>query len=402
MRRDHYKLFSVGKIGPLTLSNRLVRSATWDPSILQARRMSNQVLQLYKDVAAGGIGMIVTGDFSAVPSGALSDRHPRHVRCSYDDVRIQGFDALANAVRSAAARCKILAQISAAYPGVSPSGAPSPFTRERTKPLSTKAIRTIVECFVVTIAGVREEGFDGVQLHAAHGGLLSRFLSPYSNRRSDEYGGSARNRTRIIREIVSGARQRVGDFPILIKMNCTDYVEGGIDIDNFPELAGEIESSNVDAIELSGGMWDCLIRSEAELGFRAVPAPESHTGIKRREKQSYFLKYVERLEPAVPIILVGGNRDVERLEQLVRQGKVAFVALCRPLIREPDLPNRWLEGRGGTGTACVSCNSCIYDMVVRFERGESRVATCLLKHERRHVKAAQQWLSSWVERNMVM
>lgn len=114
---------------------------------------------------------------------------------------------------------------------------------------------------------MKQCGFDGVQLHAAHGGLLICFLSPYTNRRIDEYGGSVEKRVRIVREIISEAKEEVGDFPILIKMNCTDYVEGGLDLDTFPALAKEIENSGVDALEVSGGMWDCLVRSEEELGF---------------------------------------------------------------------------------------------------------------------------------------
>lgn len=401
MRRDHYQVFSEGRIGPLTLPNRLVRSATWDPSILSRRKMTDEVVSLYREVALGGVGLIITGDISVVPEGALKeDPLPSGAAC-YDDVRVEGFGRLPKVVHDAAPRCRIVAQLSADYPGVGPSDIPSPFTTERVRPLATEQVRAIAGCCVDAIAGVKEDGFDGVQFHAAHGGLLSRFLSPYSNRRDDEYGGSAENRARIIREIVCGAREQVGDWPILIKMNCTDYVEGGIDLQNFPELAREVEDAGVDAIEVSGGMWDCLVRPEAELGFRPVPSPESHTCIKRPEKQSYFLQYAESLGLAIPVILVGGNRDIERLEEIVCQRKADFVALCRPLLSEPDLPNRWLQGRGSSGTDCVSCNSCIYDMWVSLERGEPGIVTCLLKHDRQQVKVAQQWLTSWVKENVV-
>jgi 2,4-dienoyl-CoA reductase-like NADH-dependent reductase (Old Yellow Enzyme family) len=262
-------------------------------------------------------------------------------------------------------------------------------------------VRAIAGCFVEAIAGLKAEGFDGVQFHAAHGGLLSCFLSPYSNRRRDAYGGSARNRARIIAESVAGARQRVGDFPILIKMNGTDYVEGGIDLDNLPELAGEIERAGVDAVEISGGMWDCLVRSEEELGFRPVPAPESHTHIRSPEKQSYFLPYAERLALGIPVILVGGNRDAERLEAIVQGGKVDFVSLCRPLICEPDLPNRWRAGRGDSAAACISCNSCLYDMYTGLDQGQPGVVTCLLNGDRGRIGQAQRWLSTFVADNVV-
>jgi 2,4-dienoyl-CoA reductase-like NADH-dependent reductase (Old Yellow Enzyme family) len=280
--------------------------------------MNEQAESLYGEVAAGGAGLIITGDFSVVPEGILDGLKPGRQKMSYTDVRIEGFGRLAEKVHTNGPNCKIMAQVSGEYPGVAPSDIPSPFRGTKLKSLSTEQIHVIVDCFIQAIAGVKDDGFDGVQLHAAHGGLLSRFLSPYANRRQDEYGGSIENRARIIREIVIGARKMIGDFPILIKMNCTDYVEGGTDINTFPALAQEMENSGVDAIEISGGMWDCLVRTEEELGFRPVPAPESHTRIENPEKQSYFLSYAEKLNLDVPLILVGGNRDVERLEEIIR------------------------------------------------------------------------------------
>lgn len=401
MRRDHYRIFSQGRIGTLEVANRLVRSATWDPSILSEKRMTDQVVAHYARLAAGGVGLIITGDFSVVPEGMLDQGTRLERACSYEDVRIDGFDRLVDVVQDAAPQCKIVAQLSGDYMGVGPSDFFSPFRREKLRPLSTAEVRTIVACFVECIAGIREDGFDGVQLHAAHGGILSQFLSPHTNRRTDGYGETVSNRVRIVREIVAGARERVGDYPILIKLNCTDYVPGGIDVDNFATLANEIERCGVDGIEVSGGMWDCLVRTEEELGFRPVPAPESHTRIARADQQSYFLKAVERLTLSIPVILVGGNRDVERLEEIVQQGKADYVAMCRPLICEPDLPGRWLEGRGSRGTDCVSCNSCIYDMWTRVEEGVPWVATCLVKHDRARVKVAQRWLSTWVEKNVI-
>jgi 2,4-dienoyl-CoA reductase-like NADH-dependent reductase (Old Yellow Enzyme family) len=363
--------------------------------------MTDEVVALYQSLAAGGIGLIITGDFSVVPEGLLEEGERGQGICSYENVRIDGFGRLVEAVRGAASQCKIVAQLSGDYMGVGPSDFSSPFRREKLRPLSAGEVQSIVACFIESIAGIKEEGFDGVQLHAAHGGLLSLFLSPHTNRRTDEYGGSVENRVRIIREIVAGARKRVGDYPLLIKMNCTDYLEGGIDIDNFPRLAREIVRCGIDGIEVSGGMWDCLVRTETELGFRPVPAPESHTRIAKAERQSYFLKYVEGLALDVPIILGGGNRDVERLEKIVEQGKVDFIAMSRPLISEPDLPKRWLEGRGSSRADCVSCNACIYDMWTRVEKGKAWIALCLMKHDRARVKRAQQWLSTWVKENTI-
>ncbi|MFX1251688.1 MAG: NADH:flavin oxidoreductase [Promethearchaeota archaeon] len=397
--RHHYKIFSKGNIGHLTLPNRLVRSATWDPSILNTRKMTDEVLNRYQELALGGVGLIITGGFPV-----FQERHPNEGSdkwiSTYTDLRVQGIERMVQVVRASNPECKIIAQLENGHLNARPSVVNSPYSRKKVRPLALEEISDIIGCFVEGIVDMKKAGFDGVQLHAAHGGLLSRFLSPYTNRRDDAYGGSIAKRVRIIQEIISQARPKVSDFPILVKMNCTDYLVGGIDFDTFPDLAREIEQTGVDAIEVSGGMWECLVRSEQELGFRPVPAPESHTRIKNPEKQSYFLKYAENLDLDIPVILAGGNRDVERLEEIISQGKVDFIAMSRPLIREPDLPNRWLEGRGSRTTECISCNSCIFAMYVHPGKPEAGLVTCVHKNDKPQHHLAQKWLTSWVKKRI--
>jgi 2,4-dienoyl-CoA reductase-like NADH-dependent reductase (Old Yellow Enzyme family) len=398
MRRDNYKIYSQGKIGHLRLRNRLVRSATWDPSILKNRRMTDEVLNLYQELALGGVGLIISGGFPVFQEQKGKDRLNRWIT-NFTDIRVNGLEQMPLIVHNSNQECKIIAQLENGNLHAQPSVITSPYSRRKTKQLTVEEIADIIDCFVEAIIDMKKTDFDGVQIHAAHGGLLSRFLSPYSNKRNDDYGDSTSNRVRIIREIVKKARKSVGSFPILIKVNCTDYIEGGININTFPELAREIEQTGVDGIEVSGGMWECLFRSEKELGFRPVPAPESQTFIKNPEKQSYFLKYVERLNLTIPVILVGGNRDIERLEEIVNLGKVEFIALSRPLIREPNLPNRWLQGRGNRLPECISCNSCIYAMLVHPGRSEPGLVTCVHKNDKSQHISAQKWLSSWVRKN---
>ena len=399
--RSGYKLFSEGAIGKLQLFNRLVRSATWDPSILSNRQMTDEVVSVYRDVARGGVGLIITGDFPVLSKDMFEQDGQPPTSFAYDDVAIDGLDRLVEVVRECGNNCRLIAQLEGGYADIGPSDVRSPFWDEPVRVLTAQEIGVVVERFVEGIIHMKGLGFDGVQLHAAHGGLLSRFLSPYTNCREDEYGGSVRNRVSILREICVAAREKVDSFPLLIKVNCIDYVPGGTNLEDWPALAAEIENCGFDGLEISGGMWDCLVRSEEELGFRPVPAPESHTRIHRPESQSYFLKYAECLNLNIPIILVGGNRDAERLEEILRQGKVDYVALCRPLICEPDLPKRWLEGRGESSTDCISCNSCIHDMIMHPGRPEPGVATCIFKRDREQHKEAQRWLASWVEENIV-
>lgn len=398
MRRVNYRIFSEGKIDNLTLRNRLVRSATWDPSILKKRKMTDEVLNLYRELALGGVGLIISGGFPVIQEHTVKGGLEKWI-ANYAELLVAGIEKMPHIVHKSNQECKIIAQLENGNLSAKPSLINSPYPKRKTRALTMEEIDDIIDCFVEAIIDMKRVGFDGVQLHAAHGGLLSRFLSPYTNRRDDFYGGSASNRVRIITEIVNKSRKFVGDFPILIKINCTDYIEGGVDINTFPELAREVEKTGVDAIEVSGGMWECLFRSEIELGFRPVPAPESHTRIKDPKNQSYFLKYAERVNLGIPIILVGGNRDIERLEKIITQNKVDFIALARPLICEPDLPNRWLEGRGGHTTECISCNSCIYAMLIHPGRSEPGLVTCVHKNDKSQHILAQKWLSSWVMRN---
>lgn len=395
MTREDYKIFSEAAIGTLTLPNRLVRSATWDPSLFTEHKMTDAVLQLYAELARGGVGLIITGGFPVIEGEMLNEETP-----SYERIEVQGLDRLVAAVHRSGNGCKVVAQLETGALDAMPSTIPSPFGEEPPRALSLHEIRKIVDCFVAAIVRMHALGFDGAQLHAAHGGLLSRFLSPYTNRRTDAYGGSVGNRARIVREILSAAREKVGSFPILIKVNCTDYVEGGTDIETFPELAAEIAGLGVDAMEISGGMWECMVRSEEELGFPPSPAPESHTHLQRPESQSYFLPWAERVHLDIPVILVGGNRDIERLETLVRRGTVDFVALCRPLICEPDLPERWRKGQDDPTPACISCNACIYHLIIHPGRETPDVVTCLFKKDPQAYSQAQVWLTSWVKENI--
>jgi 2,4-dienoyl-CoA reductase-like NADH-dependent reductase (Old Yellow Enzyme family) len=398
--REGYRLFSTVKIGPLRLSNRLVRSATWDPTMVFSRQVDDTTLETYRRLARGGVAMIIVGDFDVVPKQALEMRlDPNSASAfTYDDVRIRDFPRLADAVHHEAPGTSIIAQVSAHVPGKGVSPVPSPFSGKAPAPLSPGEIKALVEFFGTAIEGVRDDGFDGAQLHAAHGGLLCRFLSPYSNRRQDAYGGSSKARTRFFLEILRAARARAGDFPVLIKMNGTDHVTGGIDTETLAEQAALLAGAGFDAIEMSGGMPEALLLPEEELGFPPVPAAESHTRISDPAKQSYFLPYARAMDIDVPVLLTGGNLDAERLERILLEGGADLIGLSRPLIREPDLPNRWRAGRGPTTASCLSCNGCIYDLNLSCgERGPQRVR-CLVDEEPARLGDAKQWLDGWSAR----
>ena len=384
VNRDNYEVFSEARIGNLVLKNRLIRSATYEASARDGLVTANH-LRLYCKLAEGGVGLIITGHMAVSPKGQMGPLQT----CIFDDCYIQGVSQIVETVRKCRSETPIIAQVN--YAGrnvlrenklaecVGPSDVPSPILKRRTRPLTMGEVENIVEEFVAAIVRVREAGFDGVQIHGAHGYLISSFLSPYTNRRNDRYGGSLENRTAIVREIVGLARQKVGpDYPILIKLNCDDFVPSGIDLNSFAELVKAIEKTGVDAIELSGGTWDCLAWSKEELGFYPIPLPEARTRIDSESEQSYFLKYAKRLDLHVPVILAGGNRSIERLEKIVKENIVGFFSLARPLIREPDLPRRWFLGQGPEIAACRSCNACLLSL----SRGPLR---CLSKKKTTHI-----------------
>ncbi len=340
-----------------------------------------EILKLYSDLANGGVGAIITGHMTV---GRAGKGHARQT-CIYDDSYIIEIAKIAEVVHASEKDCKIFAQLS--YAGrqvfhdnniaecVGPSEISSPILKKKAKALSVDEIRVIIDCYSDAIVRVKKAGFDGAQLHGAHGYLLSSFLSPYTNRRDDQYGGSIEKRMTILREIIAKARENVDDFPILIKINSSDHVEGGIDDETFPKMVKIVEALGFDAVEVSGGMWDCLVRSEKELGFFPLPIPESRTRINSLEQQSYYVPAAEELNLEIPVIVVGGHRNVESLEKIIGRGNIDFFSLSRPLISEPDLPNRWLAGTGNEKADCVSCNSCLLEV-------KSKPLKCILKQNR--------------------
>ena len=347
--RGHYKLFSAGRIGTLRLKNRLVRSAAFESGgALRAAPDKGKVtagyLAMQRGFAEGGVGLIITGYMSVIDHeflpgqiGALDDRY------------IPGLRRVADAVHGVGNDCKIVAEIGHGGVTWGPSGYAWP-TKQAGKVLTIEEIETFCTAMADAARRLQVAGFDGVEIHGAHHYVINAFLSPWSNRRTDRYGGSLERRVEIVREMVAKMRDRVGpDFPILIKLNCDDGplddgTEGEIDLQTFPALAREIAKTGVDAIDVSG---------------QKCPGDPLRRHLDRLEDQSFFEPYARALDVGVPVILGCGNKNVELLERIVRADDgIGFVSLARPLFREPGLPNRWLEGRGPVATTCISCSYC--------------------------------------------
>jgi len=337
---NEYKVFSAGKIGSIQLKNRLIKAATLERAGLNGSP-TDIYLKMVETQVAGGAGLIITGGM-AVASPAVTETQI-HID---DDRYIPGLEKIVTTAHRIDKTCKIFAQVAHVDNAISPSGIN--WTGKPTQGTYTvDQVKRIINSFLEAIIRTKIAGFDGVELNAHYTYFLSSFLSAQTNRREDEYGGTLENRVRIVKEIIQNARIKVGnDFPIMIKMNCDDSLslnarsENGTNIDNFPLLANEIEKAGFDAIELSG---NTMIRKD----------------ILTKEKESYFADYTSNLKLNIPVILTGGNRSLDTIKDIFSRGKIDFFGLARPLIREPDLVNRWQEKGNEVKSNCISCNSCL-------------------------------------------
>jgi 2,4-dienoyl-CoA reductase-like NADH-dependent reductase (Old Yellow Enzyme family) len=343
--RNNYLVFSKGRIAGLQIKNRLARSAAAEGASPEGR-MTREGLAIYQNLASGGAGLIMTGHMVAISGG---DAHQNQTHID-DDRYLDALKQITETVHKNGAGSRVFAQISHAGPNgiidpIAPSEMPARAGGKKPRVLSTSEVVDLIAQFAASIHRAKSAGFDGVEIHGAHGYLLSSFLSPGTNKRSDEYGGTATGRAEIIRRIVAAAKEKVGrNYPIIIKVNCDDQGDNEAAFTGFAEIARELQKTGIDAIDISG-------------------TNPIRTGIDSAEKQSYFLPYAEHVTLKIPVILTGGNRSVESLEQIIKRGRVQFFGFARPLVREPDLPKRWLEGRGGPGAACISCNDCLQTMM---------------------------------------
>ncbi|GAB6909246.1 NADH:flavin oxidoreductase [Desulfosarcina cetonica] len=215
--------------------------------------------------------------------------------------------------------------------------------------MSDRDIEEIAASFGQAAVRAKLAGFDGVQIHAGHGYLLNQFLSPRHNDRSDRYGGKIENRARIVLDVYHKIRNDTGDaFPVIIKINSQDHAIGEFVVNDMLDLATLLQTAGIDAIELSGDRHHVN---------RSISTSE---GMASTEKEVYYARqaklYKEKM--ITPLILVGGIRSFHIAKQIVNDGVADYVSLCRPLIREPALINRWKSGNVQK-SACISDNLCI-------------------------------------------
>jgi 2,4-dienoyl-CoA reductase-like NADH-dependent reductase (Old Yellow Enzyme family) len=369
-------VFAPARLGPLTLKNRIIKSATFEGATPKGA-VTEDLVAFHQRVAAGGVAMTTVAYLAVSPEG----RTDRHCVLLGDGV-IGDLRRLTDTVHATGAAAS--AQIGHAGPVAnarsnrSPSLAPSRRLNPSgamTRSATEQDIARITEEYGRAAAAAVEAGFDCVEIHLGHNYLLSAFLSPKLNRRGDRWGGSLANRARFPLQVVNAVREAVGDrAAVTAKLNMADGVEGGFWLEESIEFGRMLESGGaLDALELTGGsslsnpMF--LFRGEApRVEFAAtLPAP-LRAGFRvvgsrflqdYPYEEAYFLPYARQFLDALslPLILLGGINRLETVEAALAEG-FAFVAMARALLREPDLVGRWERGSADEGL-CIHCNKCM-------------------------------------------
>jgi 2,4-dienoyl-CoA reductase-like NADH-dependent reductase (Old Yellow Enzyme family) len=351
------KLFTPWRLGALELPNRLVRSATWEGMAAEDGAVTDRLIELTADLARGGVGLIITGYAFVTPEGrAIHSQIGAH-----DDDLIEGLGRMADVVHAAGGKVALQivhcgGQTRSRWVGGPPLG-PSRLVhflwQEESAELSRGQISEIVQGFAAAAGRAKEAGFDAVQLHGAHGYLISQFLSPETNKREDEYGGPIENRARFCYEVYEAVRAEVGpDYPVFIKINSEDGVAGGLELADAVAVARGLSERGIDGIEVSGGVAAAGKKSPSRV-------------VVREEHEGYFMANALAVKDVVdcPVVAVGGFRSRAVMAKALES--VEALAICRPLIRQPDFAN--LLAEGATDKAdCVSCNLCL---TVAYKQG---------------------------------
>ena len=357
-----------GEIAGVETRNRIIRSSTSETMADDRGIITQQYLDFHTRLARNGVGLIFTGHCSVHPRG----NYIRGMTALDRDEVIGPMRKLTDAIHAEGG--KIFAQLNHAgsqsrdesIEPLAPSVVENPqFHRLPLAAASSDEVWEAIESFGSAARRVREAGFDGVHVHAGHGYLLSEFLSPATNRRDDEWGGSLENRQRLLLETYKSMRAAVGDdFPIANKIGLWDYVAEGLTVEEGRATVIMMDNAGVDAIEISAGLMSPKAESAARyVGVsrkRALQDKLLHRVLAAPVKEAYYREEARRHRATArgKTILVGGVRTIELMNEVIEDGSADFVSLARPFIREPDLVRQIEAGRTGM-VDCVSCNICL-------------------------------------------
>ena len=372
-------LFSPAKIGPILLRNRSIRSAAFE-GMCPGNRVSDDLVSYHQAVAAGGIGM-TTVAYASVSTSGLSFPHQLLIT----ENELPALKRLAKAIHNEGAaaaiqigHCGLMAKRSLSGVVLAPTGGFNLYGPTWPRTINPGQIHAIIRDFGLAVKIVREAGFDAVEVHAGHGYLISQFLSPYTNRRTDGYGGPFLNRARfmveVIREVSAAGRPSMA---VIVKMNLRDGFRGGMELDESVLAARVLEQEGVDALVLSGGfvskapmyvmrgrmpvksmahhMKDPWMKIGTRLFGNLLMKPEPFS-------EGFFLEDALKVreEVTLPLILVGGLKSLAMIEEVLAKG-FDFVQIARALIHDPGFVDKLRSGEVHS-SACQSSNQCIARM----------------------------------------
>lgn len=374
------KVFEQVKLKGIALNNRIIRSATHENMADENGLPKESLIRKYEALAKGEVGAIITGYISVNQQG----KSPLGNMLMIDkDENIKSFKYLTERIHLL--NTPIIAQIAHCGGQTSKEStgldviAPSKINDYNARAMTEEEIEEIIESFVSAVVRVKKSDFDGVQLHLAHGYLLSEFLSPRMNRRKDKWGDNTENRCRIVVEIIKRSRKLVGDFPILVKMNGHETLKNGITIEEGVKIAKILESAGCDAIEVStgtirGGMDTIRGNVPAEIKFeknpklKNLPNPVKKIALKASKHiiphpkplKLYNLDASTKIKKnvSIPVIVVGGITDFSEIKDIIDNNKCDFISMSRPFIIEPTIVKKIKEGKQ-TKSRCIQCNYCV-------------------------------------------
>jgi 2,4-dienoyl-CoA reductase-like NADH-dependent reductase (Old Yellow Enzyme family) len=375
-------VFEPCSLGTLTVRNRIIRSATHEGMANADGTPTAGLQKLYRRLAAGGAGAIITGYVGVLPGG----RTFANMRMFDSDFYVDVYRGMNDALRSEGA--PIILQLahggtrcSAKVTGqdvIGPSHRRKNEHGDVCRAATEAEIQEVIEAFVRAVSRARAAGFDGVQIHAAHGYLLSEFISPVLNKRTDQWGGSLENRMRIVTEILSRARREVGTFPILVKISAHDGFRRGLTGEDAVAIARRLRQSACDAVEVSRGygkFFDTVrvpaVPVDAVLGlvpgYRELPPFRKRLlrmavpfmGAVRTPLFNYNVDRAALIKRHVdiPVIVVGGIRNLQDITAIVSEKNIDCVSMSRPFIIEPDIVARFRKGQAGS--RCINCGYCL-------------------------------------------
>ena len=343
-------LFTPASMGNLKLPNRLIRSATAESMADEKGYPYPKLAEMYRQLAAGGVGLIITGHMYVHPSGKC---HPEMTGI-YSDALIPSLAKLVDTVHEQGG--KIAVQINhggmqcdqeTVEEAIAPSAIDKPVLRRPAREMRQEEIHALIDAYGQAARRAKEAGFDAVQLHGAHGYLINQFLSPAVNQRTDEWGGNFENRLRFLKEVVNTVRNHVGkEYPVFIKFGMVDGVDAGLDLEHGAKIIACMADLGLDGLEISGGIGGKKMTNVRK-------------GIRQPEDEGYFLPLAKKARHStrLPLALVGGFRSREVMEYVLTNEDADFISLCRPLISEPELPNLMHAGVKEK-SRCIASNNC--------------------------------------------